>query len=347
MPALAQVRRDVPRFLSQNSVDPPPAFRPRPHATAVALEGHTEAALRHAAVAAGIELDVFTPLGSGSLPAQGVADALGLEVERLAPLLEALTLTGLLLRHGELYANAPEAERYLVRGEPDYLGARFLLDADGLTGAESIAARIRQVWAKDAGEQSLERVRSDAERSARRLALALHLGQHQRLLEVGAGGGIAVPVCQLHTDLHALISTGEAALEQTRSRVEEAALDRRIQVASPHPRGLALAECDVVVVWDVLRPRPAASLLNLLNDLNSTVIPGARLHYLGWIRDDRGSSPAGAVLRALSGDPPAMAPNEGDIRATLLQAGYFDVVRRPAPSGIGPGGLTHVVARRT
>ena len=350
MVALAQARRDVPRFLNPNPADPPLAFRPRPHAAPVVLESHAEAALRHAAIAAGVELGVFAPLAGGPLPAEGVADALGLDPGRLAPLLEALALTGLLIRQGDLFANAPEAARFLVAEGPDQLGPRIELEAIQIRAAGQLAARIRGEPAAGPGpdpDRITALARLEAERAGRRLALALHLGQHQRLLEIGADGGIAIAACAIHPDLQAIATTSEAGLGVTRRLVEEAALDRRVQVAGvPTTGGPLLTECDVVVIWDVRQPRSAAHLLDILRAAAGALVPGAKLHLFGWIRDDRGTSPPGTVLRALLGeeaDPPA---REGDLRATLLQAGFFDVVRRPAPDGIGPPGLSHVAARR-
>jgi hypothetical protein len=349
MVALAHARRDVPRFLQQSPAEPPRAFRPRLEAAPVVLEGHTEAALRHAAIVAGVELGVFAPLAEGPLPAEGVADALGLESARLAPLLDALALTGLLIRHGDLYANAPEAARFLAGDRADRLGPRIGQEALQLQSAGQLAARIR--GEPDEPGPGAGRVaalaRLEAERAGRRLALALHLGQHQRLLEIGADGGLAIAACEVHPDLHAIAATSEAMLGTTRRLVEEAALDRRLQVRGlPTAAGPLLAECDAVLVWDVLQPRSAPQFLEVLRAASSALVPGARLHLFGWIRDDRGLAPAGAVLRALLGDLAGGPAREGEVRAGLLQAGFFDVVRRPAPEGIGPPGLSHIAARR-
>lgn len=349
MVAHAHARRDVPRFLNPNPAEPPLAFRPRPDAAPVVLAGHTEAALRHAAIVAGVELGVFAPLADGPLPREGLADALGVEGLRLAPLLEALMLAGLLIRHDDLYANAPEAERFLVRGGSNHLGPRIELEAIQIRAAADLAARIRgepHEPEPDSGRLSAL-ARLEAGRAGQRLAMVLHLGQHQRLLEIGADGGLAMAACEIHPDLHAIATSSEEAHGTIRQLVEEAALDRRVQVTRvPGPKGPLLAECDVALVWDVLVPRSTPSLLELLRATASALIPGARLHLFGWVRDDRGAAPPGAVLRALLGEGLEPPPSEGDFRATLLQAGFFDVARRPAPEGIGPPGLSHITARR-
>ena len=71
---------------------------------------------KHAAALAGMQLDVFTPLATGPLPAEGVADALGLDAARLKRVLDALVVADLLTLTDGLYANTAEAAQFLVRG---------------------------------------------------------------------------------------------------------------------------------------------------------------------------------------------------------------------------------------
>ena len=76
------------------------------------------------AMLAGMELDVFTPLGNGPLRAGEIADALDVSREKIGPLLYALVAAGLLRQEGDRFANSQEADHFLVRGRPSYLGGR-------------------------------------------------------------------------------------------------------------------------------------------------------------------------------------------------------------------------------
>ena len=73
------------------------------------------------AMLAGIELDVFTPLKDGPLPAEAIADAIGVGCAKLRPLLYALVGAGLLTVDGGLFSTTPETSCYLVRDSPSYL----------------------------------------------------------------------------------------------------------------------------------------------------------------------------------------------------------------------------------
>jgi hypothetical protein len=76
------------------------------------------------AMLAGTQLDVFTPLAGGALSAEQIAQAIGVGVVKLKPLLYALVAAGLLAVQDELFSNSAEASEFLVRGRPGYIGMR-------------------------------------------------------------------------------------------------------------------------------------------------------------------------------------------------------------------------------
>ena len=79
------------------------------------------------AMLAGMQLEVFTPLGDGAMSAEQLATALSVGPAKLRPLLYALVATGLLTVDGDLFSNTPEADHFLVRGKPAYQGGRHEL----------------------------------------------------------------------------------------------------------------------------------------------------------------------------------------------------------------------------
>ena len=74
------------------------------------------------AMQAGMELDLFTPLKDGPMAAAQIAAAIGVKSDRLRLLLWALVAAGLLTEQDGRFANTPEANHYLVKGLPSYLG---------------------------------------------------------------------------------------------------------------------------------------------------------------------------------------------------------------------------------
>ena len=67
------------------------------------------------ALHAAVQLDVFTVMEDQRLSAEAVAEKLQADPRALAMLLNALTAMNLLEKSGDLYANTPEAARFLSR----------------------------------------------------------------------------------------------------------------------------------------------------------------------------------------------------------------------------------------
>jgi hypothetical protein len=80
------------------------------------------------AMLAGMELDVFTTLKEGPLTAEQVAAALGIDPARVKSLLYALVVTGLLGVDGDRFDNGPEADHFLVRGQPEFATCAWIAE---------------------------------------------------------------------------------------------------------------------------------------------------------------------------------------------------------------------------
>lgn len=95
------------------------------------------------AMIAGMQLDLFTPLGSRPMGATQLAGELGVEPARLTPLLYALVTAGLLTVEEGLFSSTPEADSFLVKGKPTYLGGRHAFYTARYKELQQTAASIR------------------------------------------------------------------------------------------------------------------------------------------------------------------------------------------------------------
>src|SRR5690242_5091421 len=100
------------------------------------------------AMLAGIQLDVFTPLRNGPMTADQIAAAIGVSPQRLRLLLYCLVAAELLIEKGGKFSNTPEANEFLVKGNPGYIGNRQASMANrwaaSLKTAESIRTGVPQ-----------------------------------------------------------------------------------------------------------------------------------------------------------------------------------------------------------
>jgi DNA-binding IscR family transcriptional regulator len=70
------------------------------------------------AMVAGMQLDVFTPLKDGAETVEEIAQTIGVSPARLRLLLYGLVAAGLLTEQDGRFSNTPEANHYLVKGNP-------------------------------------------------------------------------------------------------------------------------------------------------------------------------------------------------------------------------------------
>ena len=71
---------------------------------------------------AALEQDLFLKIDQGENTVEKAAKSMGLPVSTADKLMTACTALGLLKKKGEIYANSPDADRYLVKGKKKYYG---------------------------------------------------------------------------------------------------------------------------------------------------------------------------------------------------------------------------------
>jgi len=74
------------------------------------------------AMLAGMQLDIFSPFNGRPMNAESLAKLLDVKTTELSPLLYALVTAGLLTVEDEIFSNTQEADTFLVRDRPEYMG---------------------------------------------------------------------------------------------------------------------------------------------------------------------------------------------------------------------------------
>lgn len=151
------------------------------------------------AMLAGMQLDVFTPLSNGPLTAEQMANATGITPTRLPLLLYALVAAGLLTEQDGQFSNTPEAQHFLVKEAPSYMGnmQRQLAShwGDKLKTAESLRTGVPQAFTdfsqspQEELEAFLRRIHGDTVATAYELTQRYDFSSTTSLVDVGGGGG--------------------------------------------------------------------------------------------------------------------------------------------------------------
>ncbi len=322
------------------------------------IERHITSVYQSLGMLAGMQLDVFTPLKDGPLSCAGIATALGVGADKLGPLLYVLVNAELLTVNDGLFANTPEADEFLVRGRPRYMGGRHELLSQQWHWAMQTAGSIRDGKARmklDFARETPERLTAiyrgmyaGAVPGGAALAPMLKAAGTTHLADIGGGpGGAAIGACKSVPGLRATIVDLPNVVSYASTFIAEAGLQDRVSILAGDvvaaPPAVRYDAAVVRAVIQVLCPDDARALLRHVGE---AMDPGGHIFILGSILDDSRTSPAltvGFNLTFLNVYDGGLAFTEAEHREWLTEAGFRDIVLSPTPM---PGGQSLITARK-
>ncbi len=245
------------------------------------------------AMLAGMQLELFTPLGDGPMSAEDLAAALGVDAVRLALLLYILVSAELLTVENGLFANTAEGDHFLVKGRPDYRGGAHELYSIIWGAMWHTAESIRSGKPQDKHDfddmdedelhAMMRGMHPGALADGRRLAEAFDLTKFRHLLDVGGGsGGVAIGACELCPGLHGTVVDLTPTVPIARSFVEEAGMADRIDVqAKDLTRDPPVGSYDLAVVRNVLQVLSSEHCRAVLKHVGEALESGGVIQIFG------------------------------------------------------------------
>ena len=300
------------------------------------------------ALLAGMQLDLFTPLGQGPLDAGALAGKLGVTRAKLEPLLYALVDAELLTVADGRFANTPEADQFLVRGKPTYMGAAHELFHEiwhaAFSVGESIRSGVPQARHDFAGMSldelsgMLRGLQPGAVATGRVLAERLDLASSRHLIDIGGGtGGLSIGACERCPELTATVVELPVVAPIAEACIDEAGLSDRITVeVGDAASTIPSARGDVAVLRFVMQVQSPTTNAAILRNAAQAVEPGGSLHIVGQMVDDSRLTPVPAVrlnLAFLSFYDDGLAHSESEHRQWLEAAGLTVITRETLPDG--------------
>ena len=303
------------------------------------------------ALLAGMQLDLFTPLRAGPMRPEQIANAIGVDVAKLKPLLYALVAAELLTIEGDRFANTDEANHFLVRGSPSYMGGVHPLYADLWDAALQTAKSIRtgQPQAKhdytqmprEALETFYQGLHPGALTTGRTLVKDYGLSSCQKLLDVGGGsGGVAIAVAKACPHIQATIVDVSNVTPITQRFVVEAGVSDRVKVITGNIVEAPLdGAFDAVIMKSFIQVLSPGDAQRALKNINATMAPGGVIYILGiGILDNSRISPRGAAIANtifINIYDGGQAYTEAEYQDWLTGAGFVDFKRDTLPDGLG------------
>jgi len=324
---------------------------PRPNV----INGLRYAADSAFAMMAGMQLDLFTPLKNGPMTPEEIAEAIGVKSTRLHLLLYVLVVAGLLTEHKGKFANTAEADQFLVRGAPSYLGNRhpswamrwnayFKTTESIRTGAPQAKLDFASAEPENV-ESFLRNINASTIPAARALLEIDDFRSVDTLVDVGSGvGGVAITIAKACPHIRATaidlpqvtpIAEKVVAEESAADRVSVAAVD---VVNEPLP-----GRYDVAILRAFVQVLSEDEARAALKHVGAAITPGGKMYIIGQILDDSYKSPLEAVgfnLTFLNLFEAGESYSEQKYREWLTDAGFTDIERSSVLLAEGSGLIT-------
>ncbi len=335
--------------MTNDNASPPP--------TPETVEKLADGAMAAFAMLAGMQLDLFTPLKTGPKSVIEIADAIGADPDKLSLLLHALVVAGLLTVEEGLFSNTPESNRYLVDGEPTYIGARQSAFANRWQGALLTAESVRTGKAQskldfaamsaDDLEVFLRGLNPSAVASGRTMATRVDFSNYSRMLEVGAGlGGVTLAVAESFPNIEVVMADFPAVTAIANKVVGDAGMSGRIATISADATADSLGgPFDVAVMRAFIQVLGRDEIPKALDNIARALKPGGDLYIIGRVLDDSRVEPIPAVLfnvTFLNVYDGGQAYTRSEHQSWLIEAGFEDV-----EISLMPGGDSIVSARKS
>ncbi len=326
------------------------------------IENLTMSAYPFFAMLAGMELNLFTALKDRSLTSKQIADSIGINAEKLNPLLYALVAAGLLTLEKNLFFNSNEANHFLVPSSPSYMVDHACFNVDPIfmswvvTAAQKTSDTIRSGVAQckydfsTISDKQLEKgfraTLPIAVRAGHELAAKYDFTSRRHLLDVAGGvGGLSIAITEDCPHLKATVVDLEHVIPITQKIVDEIGDNDRVNVMSADViREPLSGSYDVAVLRAIIQLLPANDVPLLLENVNSVVEAGGMIYVLGHILDNSRTSPIEEVWYSL------LNINFYDIPGSYTEGEYWDWLNvagfEPLKSDGLPNGDSVIVARK-
>ena len=252
--------------------------------------GHKQSAALRAAV----EIDLFTRVSEGASTFAKVAEVIGISELNAQRIVVACASIGLLEKDAAGYKNAPDVERFLVKGKPSYVGPWLLFATHDFEHWKDLKdylvtedpPRILGLYENLSDEMAREY--HDATYSVGLGAGFLFsknvdLAHRHLILDLGGGSGAyCIAAIQRYPHLKAIVMDFEPVIKIASEFIAQWGLEDKITTlagdftSDPFPQGP-----DVIIQASNLPQYNQAGLENVMRKGFEALVPGGEYHVVG------------------------------------------------------------------
>jgi hypothetical protein len=291
------------------------------------------------------ELGVFSKLAGHPMDGETLSRELGLHPRGAADFLDSLVALGLLERAGKVYSNSPEADFFLDRAKPSYIGGLLEMCSGRLYSfwgslTEALLTGKPQNEAKTGTGSPFEALYADPDRlraflqamtglsqgAARAMGEKFPWQRYKTFADVGgAQGGVAVQIALKHPHLNGIVFDLPAVKPVSEEYIHSFGLGNRLQFAAGDFFNESLPKVDVVIMGHILHDWDLAEKKRLIAKVYDAIpVGGAFLALDAVIDDERRKNVTGLLmsLNMLIETPGGFDYCGGDCCQWMREAGF-------------------------
>ena len=317
--------------------------------------GHKTAGVLLAAV----ELDLFSRISEEARTIEEIAEAVGISVLNSHRLVAACTGMGLLTKTGPTYSNAPDVEKFLVRGKRNYAGPWLLSQKRDFDRWQELADLLRsntpptilggyEGYTYEKAKALHEATYSVGLGAGMRFARDVDMSNRSLILDIGGGSGAyCIAALQRYPNLKAIVFDLAPTCRVADEFIAQWDLSDRISThpgdftKDPFPSG-----ADVMIQASNLPQYSAENLTAVFRKGFEAMKPGGEYHLVGEALDEEQGGPLGPSLWGMAevfAGSEGRSHSEVEVQTYLEKAGFVDVTINE----FIPGSLSRITGRKS
>lgn len=325
--------------------------------TTVRLQNIAQSYGQSAALMAAVEVGVFTAISKGAGTYAEIAKALDLHETNVERLVVMLCAAGLVENIGGRLKNAPDTERFLVEGQPGYMGPWITFTKPQWNEWGRLGEHIRVKNLKVMGSIETFTV-EDARRyhkatysigmgAGRRFARQVDLSKRKRIMDIGGGSGAyCISAAKAHPHITGVVLDLPVVCQVATDFIAENGCSAQVK-AQPcdFTRDPFPADCDVAIMASNLPMYGREMIAKVIKKTHDALLPGGQMHLVGEMTNDERTGPWGPAYWGLGqavGDSQGLAHSHADVIGYYKAAGFQDV----RVEEFIPGSLDRVVGTK-
>jgi predicted nicotinamide N-methyase len=308
--------------------------------TTVRLQNIAQSYGQSAALMAAVEIGVFTAISKGAGTYDEVARAVDIHPTNAERLMVMLCAAGLLEKSGDRHKNAADVERFLVEGEPGYMGPWITFTKPQWNEWGRLSEHLRVKALKVMGSIETFTV-ADARRyhnatysigmgAGRRFVRQVDLSKRKRIMDIGGGSGAyCIAAAKAHPAIRAVVLDLPVVCEVARDFIAENGVGDRVE-AQPcnFTRDPLPSDCDVAIMASNLPMYGREMIASVIKKAHDALVPSGEMHLIGETTNNERTGPWGPAYWGLGQavvDSLGLAHSEADVIKYFRDAGFRDV----------------------